>query len=119
MKGMKMMSRIAQAEINRLKVRSTVEKEFSHFRHKTFRHSKKRIFNSYNKIGFYSLVYSYFNHCNTISDEIIGRLAGNTLIIEELWRTMLTSVEFYINSWEDVTDLIWIYLDKTKIAVNY
>ena len=111
--------RFSFAEINRIKVIKSVEREYVLFRHKMYRQSKKQIFDAHDQISFYDVVHDYFTNCNMISDEVTNRLAGTVSVIDELWQTFLNCTGFYINTWADVCNLLQVYFERERFIVNY
>ncbi len=111
--------RFSFAEINRIKVVKSVEREYVFFRHKMDRQSKKQIFDAHGQISFYDVVHDYFINCNISSDEVTNRLAGTRSVIGELWQTFQNCAGFYVNTWADVADLIRVYFERERYIINY
>lgn len=90
-----------------VRLKQSVEQEFELFKYKMLASSRQNIFDSCNKISFYSCVCEFFEFSETIEDKYVKAcLDCGDNVIANLYRIYLEVEYLRYSRWEDIEEIL-------------
>lgn len=92
--------------------------EHGFFKNRILSGSKKSIYNSCGEIVFYESVYEYFKYNEDIEGRIwtvlYNEVRNGNSITDELYRIYLKNEHLQVNTWDDIRELVEVYIETEK-----
>ena len=94
-----------------------VRDEYSLFYYSMMEKDKKEIFESCNKIKFYSCVSEYFEWKEDISKKAVESLKDTNRPLEKLWQYYLDHEYIAASTWGDIDEMLSCYSNRLCIDI--